>query len=117
MSSSKLRNQGELLIDHTNSPGVTPEWVEANRHHLIASGATTVIVGKGQKFEAGLKNCSHCGTDVIMRPERERAREWCWVCDAYICDGCGLLRKLSGYEHKTARQIMDNIFNRYQRSF
>jgi len=115
--SSKLTNQGELLIDHTNSPGISPEWVKENRHHLMASGATPVIVGKGKKFETGLKNCTHCGADVIMNPMRQREREWCRVCDAYICDNCGLLRKLSGYQHMTVQQVMENIFNRYQRSF
>ena len=113
---SKLANQGEMLIDHTNSPGITQEWVEANRHHLIAAGANPVIVAGGKKFESGIKNCTHCGADVIMNPQRQRERQWCWVCDAYICDGCGLLRKLSGYQHRTAREEMENIFNRYQRS-
>src|SRR5882672_10278053 len=106
---SKKDQQGELLIDHRNSPGITPEWA-------AAAGIGGPIVGAGKTFESGLKNCTHCGGDVIMNPLRMREREWCRVCDAYICDPCGLLRKLGG-EHKTARQQMDEIFNRYQRSF
>lgn len=105
-----MSNQGELLIDHRNSPGITPEFMRANN----LSGP---CVGAGRTFESGLKNCTHCGTDVIMNPLRVRERQWCMRCDAYICDGCGLLRKLGGYEHKTAAQHMHEIFNRYQRSF
>lgn len=109
---SKLNHQGEILIDHRNSPGITLEWAAAH-------GVSGPVVGAGKVFESGLKNCPHCGTDVIMNPMRTREREWCRTCDAYICDSCGLLRKLGGYEHKTARQQIDEIFTRYQniRSF
>ncbi len=107
---SKLTHTGELVIDHRNSPGIDPAWAAAR-------GVTGPIVGAGKTYETGLKNCTHCGADVIMNPMRQREREWCRVCDAYICDGCGLLRKLSGYTHTTARQQIEDIFNRYQRSF
>lgn len=100
---------GEILIDHSMSPGITPEWAAAN-------GAVGPIVGPGKKFESGLQNCKHCGADVVMNPQRTRDREWCWTCDAYICDPCGLLRKL-GAPHKPLRQVLDEIFTRYQRSF
>lgn len=106
---SKTANQGELLIDHRNSPGITPEWAAAR-------GVTGPVVGSGRVFESGIKNCPHCGTDVIMNPMRRRERQWCRRCDAYICDACGLLRKLGG-EHKTARQQVDEIFTHYMRSF
>jgi hypothetical protein len=117
MTISKLRNQGELLIDHSNSPGISEEWVKANQHHLAAAGATAIIVGKGKKFESGLKNCSHCGADVVMNPQRTREREWCWTCDAYICDGCGFAKKQPGYVHKSAREALDQHFNKFMRSF
>ena len=107
---SKRDQQGELLIDHTFSPGITPEWAAAH-------GATGPVVGAGKKYESGLINCKHCGSDVLLHPQRMREREWCWTCDAYICDNCGLLRKLGDYTHKTARQQMEEVFNRYQRSF
>ena len=73
-------------------------------------------VGKDEVFEAALKNCRHCGTDIIMNPGRTRDREWCSKCDAYICDGCGLMRKL-GAEHKPLAQLISDIYDRYQRSF
>jgi hypothetical protein len=106
-----MNQTGELVIDHRNSPGITPEWA-------ASAGVTGPVVGGGKIFESGLKNCTHCGGDVIMNPMRQRQREWCRSCDAYICDSCGLLRKL-GSEHKTARQQIDEIFTSYQnlRSF
>lgn len=107
--SSKLRGDGELLIDHRNSPGITPEFMAANK-------LAGPVVGKGQVFETALKNCVHCGTDVVLNPGRNRDREWCWACDAYICDPCALLRKL-GAPHKPLRQLLGEIFDRYQRSF
>jgi hypothetical protein len=106
---SKLNNQGELVIDHRNSPGIDPEWARAR-------GVTGPVVGAGKTYESGLLNCRHCGGDVIMHPQREREREWCWVCDAYICDPCAFLRKM-GAEHVTHREVLEKIYNRYQRSF
>jgi hypothetical protein len=107
---SKLDRQGEIMIDHRNSPGLTPEWAAAN-------GVTGPIVGGGDLYRSGIKNCRHCGSDVLMNPMRKRPREWCRKCDAYICENCGLLRKLGGYEHMTAEEHVTDIFNRYQRSF
>lgn len=106
---SKNDHAGELLIDHTFSPGITPEWA-------AATGAAGPIVGAGKKFESALKHCAHCGADVLLHPQRTRERESCWICDAYICDPCALLKKL-GAPHKPLRELLDEIFNRYQRSF
>jgi len=107
---SKFSQQGEILIDHRNSPGITPEFMRANG----LEGAP--CVGAGQVFEAAIKNCKHCGADVIMNPLRSRDREWCFFCDAYICDRCGLMRKL-GAAHKPLGALLEEIFTRYQRSF
>ena len=30
--------------------------------------------------------CAHCERVVIMNPERQRQRNWCMKCDAYVCD-------------------------------
>ena len=106
---NKRDKQGEILIDHRNSPGISEEFARANN----LSGP---IVGAGKVFESGLKNCVHCGADVIMHPQRTREREWCWKCDAYICDGCGLLLKLGG-ECQPVQKTLETIFSRYQRSF
>ena len=106
---SKRDQTGEIIIDHRNSPGLTPEFMRANN-------LDGPVVGAGQTFEGGLKNCSHCGADVILRPERVRPREWCWACDAYICDPCGLLRKL-GAPHKPLAAVLDEVYTAIQRRF
>lgn len=108
---SKMNQTGELLIDHRNSPGITEEWARENN-------IPGPVVGAGKIFESGLKNCSHCGSDVILNPQRTRAREWCWSCDAYICDGCGLLKK-QGADCQPLRKTLEQIFNETQniRSF
>src|ERR1043165_7857118 len=101
---SKLTHTGELLIDHRNSPGIDPAWAAAH-------GVTGPVVGGGKIYETGLKNLVHFGADVGMNRMRQRDREWCWVCDAYICDGCGLLRKIEGHgEHKPYRQRLSEIY-------
>lgn len=107
---SKRNRDGELLIDHRNSPGISAEWA---REHNIGGP----VVGAGQIYERAIKTCTHCGSDVVMNPGRVRDREWCWACDAYICDGCGLIRKLSGYQHRTTQQIMSELYEALQRRF
>lgn len=71
--------EGYLLIDHRNSPGVSPECVRA-------SGLPTVAVGAGQALESATISCAHCNTIVILNPDRTRPRGYCRKCDAYVCD-------------------------------
>lgn len=99
---SKNSHAGELIIDHRNSPGITPEFMRVNNL------AGPCVVG-GQTYETGIKNCAHCGGDVLLHPQRQRERGWCMSCDAYICDGCELLRKL-GTPHKPYIQIISEIY-------
>lgn len=84
---SKREREGEILIDHRNSPGITQEFLH---HHHIGGPA----VGAGVTYRSALVVCHHCQADVILRPDRTRERAWCWSCDHYICDGCGVLMKL-----------------------
>lgn len=84
---TKRSREAYLLIDHRNSPGVTPEFVRANKLDVPA-------VGAGVTFESAMIVCGHCAADVILNPNRTREREWCFTCDSYICDGCGAARKL-----------------------
>ena len=75
---SKREREGYLLIDHTDSPGL--------------SGA----LGEGKKFEAATNTCSHCQRVVVMNPDRTRQRGHCYNCDHYICDGCAVAMKETG---------------------
>lgn len=86
---SKRSNEAYVLIDHRNSPGITNEFLRANNLDAPA-------VGSGQVFESAISVCHGCGNDIILNPNRSRPREWCMTHDAYLCDGCGLTRKLTG---------------------
>lgn len=99
---SKRAQEGYLLIDHRNSPGLTPEFVRDNNLPGPA-------VGAGRTFESALCVCKHCGADVILNPNRSREREWCSQCDAYICDNCALRRKL-GAPHVPMAQFLAEMF-------
>lgn len=87
--SSKRSQEGYVLIDHRNSPGITPEFLAANRIDAPA-------VGAGQVFESALSVCHGCGAQIILNPNRSRPREWCMVHDGYLCDSCAVTRKLTG---------------------
>jgi hypothetical protein len=99
---SKRAAEAYVLIDHRNSPGITPEFV-------LANNLDAPVVGAGVTYESAMAVCSHCGADVILNPNRSREREWCRTCDAYICDGCALLRKL-GAAHKPLMQVISEIY-------
>lgn len=104
---SKRSEEGVILIDHRNSPGISPEFM---RDHNLDGPA----VGAGVVYESATCTCKHCGTDVILNPKRTRDREYCSQCDGYICDSCGLLRKL-GVEHRPIRQVIADLYHRLTR--
>lgn len=65
---TKRNLEGYLLIDHRNSPGVSGDHPT------------------GSIFESATITCSHCGSVVVLNPNRTRPRHWCGKCDHYICD-------------------------------
>lgn len=88
MAFSKRSTEGYLLIDHTDSPGISAEQA--------ASVRSEVVVPKGKKLETPTYNCSHCERLVIMRPDRSKIRGYCRKCDRYLCDDCTLVAKVTG---------------------
>lgn len=94
---TKRSHEGEIFIDHRASPGLSKE--QAAKFGYISDA-----VDEGKVFEAPTMGCNHCGTVVVINPKRTRDREYCSNCDMYICDNCGLERKLPGYVHRTHRQ-------------
>ena len=76
---SKRSLEGELLIDHRASPGLTAKDV---------AGLDVPVVGAGQVFESATNTCNHCSALIVLNPLRTRDRQWCSYCDKYICDGC-----------------------------
>lgn len=80
--SSLRRHEGYLLIDNTNGPGVSAEFIQQ-------SGKDVPIVGEGKKYESATVTCSHCHAVVILNPDRSRPRHHCRKCDHYVCDQAG----------------------------
>jgi hypothetical protein len=92
---SKRSHEGLLIIDHSESPGVTPEDVNG----------MGPIVGKGQTFEAPIVQCCHCNVGVILNPLRNRPRNYCQKCDAYVCDQAGCLTNCLPFEKVVDRAL------------
>lgn len=78
---------GYLVIDHTNSPGISE--AEAARLGILA-------VPGGQILERDTVTCGHCHCVVVLNPGRVRARASCAKCASYICDGCEGIRVALG---------------------
>lgn len=95
---SKRSHEGYLLIDHTNSPGLTEDI-------LAPIGRSGPVVGEGQKFEAGVLTCAHCQRQVIINPLRTRDRNYCRKCDHYVCDEPGCAECNGSY-----RNLMENEY-------
>ncbi len=82
---SKRRQEGYLLIDHRESPGVPESMVHVDGKYFPPAL-------KGKTFECATVTCAHCNVVVFLNPNRTRARGYCQKCDAYVCDqaGCAL---------------------------
>ena len=104
--SNKHLHEGYLMVDHRASPGLTPE-------EAMALGYTNATVGEGQLYETKTNHCSHCGTVVIMNPDRTRERAFCQACSKYICDNCGIAMRLPNYVHKTYIQLQEEGLSFY----
>ena len=100
---SKRAHEAYVLIDHSNSPGITAEFVHQNKLDVP-------IVGAGMTFESAMAVCSHCCANVVLNPDRSRPREWCWKCDAYVCDPCAAAMK-SGAMHEPYRKKLDDAYD------
>lgn len=65
----------------------------------------------GAAVEAATVTCGHCHRQVILNPERTRARGKCRRCDRYLCDGCALNYKLDGGECHNLNVVIEEIRN------
>lgn len=81
-------HEGELLIDHRNSPGVP---------------------GLPSFFEAATYTCKHCQRIVVLNPERVRERAFCRGCNHRICDPCAAI-KAKTLTCRTFDQVVDDYF-------
>ena len=102
---SQRSKEGYLLIDNRNSPGVSAEFIRK-------SGIDAPIVGGGVTFESATSTCAHCGTIVVLNPDRTRPRGYCRSCDHYVCDSplcnqdCRPFRALLDSEQERAFQSL-----------
>jgi hypothetical protein len=99
---SKKTHDGELMVDHRASPGLSAELAEKMGYHPghVRGGALATYATLG---------CPHCASCVVVKHDRTRDRAWCSTCDRYICDGCDYLRKQPGYVHTTAAEIIEKV--------
>ena len=84
MIHSQRSQEGYLIIDHRDSPGVT---TPVKQH----DGTWSPILPAGVAWESAVKDCCHCQVRVILNPDRSRPRGYCAKCDAYLCDACTAL--------------------------
>lgn len=96
------RYEGELVIDHRESPGITAADI-AHMPAMYRNGYP--VIGKGQFYESAVNTCSHCQRGIIINPLRTRERHYCRGCDRYICDNCALLMKLGASCSPFWRQV------------
>src|SRR5258706_4513448 len=95
--------EGHLSIDHRESPGITPE-------EAAKVGVNTLPVGRGTHFQSATRNCSQCTKLIVLNPNRTRPRFYCPKCDAYHCDECALLTKITG-ECRPFKKFVDDFVN------
>lgn len=101
---SKRSLEGEILIDHRASPGLTAEDVDG----------FGPVVGKGEVFESAVLTCSHCQAAIVLNPDRTRDRGYCGKCDRYLCDGCEFVRVKTLACHSMAKRF-DELGNAIER--
>lgn len=101
---TKRRQEGWLMIDNRNSPGV-PDQVMHRVSPELPPGS-----GRGL-LETATVSCSHCQKQVIIRPDRERERAYCRSCDHYICDECAVILRVTGV-HRAFAQVIDDVQER-----
>ena len=107
---SKRSLEGEVIIDHSASPGLSAEFVELCRRN----GKEIPHAAGGQVYESATVTCSHCQRVVILNPDRTRARTWCAKCDRYICDLCAVAMKQT-LECRNIRRVLDDLQNAAER--
>jgi len=96
----KSERDGEVIIDHRESPGLTfQEALAAGRSCLVAFGMPKL-------FKSATFTCSHCDRIVIKNPLRTRNRGECPQCDRPICDDpCAVRYALDGECRCQAKRI------------
>lgn len=109
MKHSLTHGAGYLVIDHSDSPGVSPADVAHVPGALAVSG--------GKKLEADVLTCAHCERAILLNPERARPRNHCQKCDHYICDspscnvGCSPFKRVLDQAQAIAEKFIGDPHN------
>lgn len=108
---SKRSHEGYLLMNHRDSPGLSPDFLVAASQRSSAP-PLPAAAGRGL-FEAPTITCSHCQKVVVINPVRNRDRAYCAKCDHYLCDDpCGLDYKISGGVCRSYQQLTETLYER-----
>jgi len=91
---------GYLVVDHRDSPGISP----ADVAHVPGA----IPVPGGELLERDAIVCAHCQKIVVLEPGRVRARAHCPKCDAYICDACEAARVAAGGACVPFKAVLDH---------
>jgi hypothetical protein len=103
MSKFSLRDgEGELELDHKASPGLPPGAARLR-------GFDPMDVREGSVHRVATAYCPHCGSHVVLNPERLRARNMCMKCNSYICDYCAAATHDADYVHLTFMEIVEKV--------
>jgi len=97
-----MKKEGEVMIDHRASPGLTADEAAKFGFHPDQ-------VKEGALFEAATMTCAHCNRVVIRNPLRVRERATCLQCNQYICDLCDGARRQPDYVHRPWKAIADLV--------
>jgi hypothetical protein len=98
----KTSHDGEIMIDHSASPGLTPD--QARRF-----GYPPELVGEGKQMHAPTLGCPHCGAHVVLNPNRKRPRANCYKCNQYICDYCAVVMRDPDYVHRSFKEVREMV--------
>src|SRR6516225_6558246 len=100
----KSELDGEVTIDHRESPGFTEQ-------EAVAAGRSVLVQHNFPKLlRMPTYCCSHCDRIVVKNPFRTRNRSWCPQCDREICDDpCAVAFKLDGICRCRAKRIDEHM--------
>lgn len=107
----KSDRDGEVIIDHRDSPGFT-------EHEAIAAGRSILaLLGLPKLFKSPTYTCSHCDRIVVKHPLRTRNRFECPQCDKLICDDpCAVRYQLDGVCRCQSKRIQEWIDSVHKQS-
>jgi hypothetical protein len=94
--------EGYMLIDHRCSMGV-PEEV------MLSQGLPKDAGKKESVWESATVTCNHCETQVVLNPDRSRARGFCTHCSHYLCDECEAKRFLGAPCYPFKARVADYL--------